>query len=190
MKIAPLIEIDISQFIPQIVGFILFSIIGAILAARFQYRSWKRQWLVQEASRRIGAASSVYEEISHVVDKRIYRMKQLVYALQSGDPRRIEERRKEYREVLYQWNDNINKYLAKIQIYFGQDARNYFDDKLGKSMVDAAADIHRCLDGRMECAPTTLNALERKLDEVFADIYGFNVELMQKIEKMSDLSKL
>jgi hypothetical protein len=36
----------------------------------------------------------------------------------------------------------------------------------------------------------TLNALEVTLDKVFGDVYGFNAKLMQKIAKMSDLSKL
>jgi|RhiMetdeSRZDD1v2_1073273.scaffolds.fasta_scaffold249901_2 hypothetical protein len=186
----PLIEIDLRPFIPQIVGFLLFSVMGALLAARFQYRSWKRQWLVRETSRRIDTATAAYEEVSRVIDTRIFRMKQLVHALRGGDPARIAERRKEYREVLYQWNENLNRYLAKLQIYFGPDTREKYDAGLATSIVGLAREIQKHLDGKVEEGTEPLASIEEKLAKLDIDAFNFNVELINKIEKMSDLSGL
>src|SRR5438552_1204237 len=186
----PSIEINISQFVPSIVGFILFSVIGALLAARFQYRSWKRQWLVRETSRRIDTATAAYEEVSRVIDTRIFRMKQLVYALRSGDPTRIADRRSEYREVLYQWNENLNRYLAKLQIYFGPDVRERYDTGLAYSIVSLAVQIQKHLDGKIGEDTDSLDTIEEKLGKLDIGAFDFNVELIKKIEKMSDLSGL
>jgi hypothetical protein len=179
----PLIEIDLRPFIPQIVGFLLFSVMGALLAARFQYRSWKRQWLVRETSRRIDTATAAYEEVSRVIDTRIFRMKQLVHALRGGDPARIAERRKEYREVLYQWNENLNRYLAKLQIYFGPDTREKYDAGLATSIVGLAREIQKHLDGKVEEGTEPLASIEEKLAKLDIDAFNFNVELINKIEK-------
>ena len=125
-----------------------------------------------------------------MIDTRIFRMKQLVYALRSGDPTRIADRRSEYREVLYQWNENLNRYLAKLQIYFGPDVRERYDTGLAYSIVSLAVQIQKHLDGKIGEDTDSLDTIEEKLGKLDIGAFDFNVELIKKIEKMSDLSGL
>ena len=77
------------------------------------------------------AATKVFEEISTLVDKRQYRMLQVDWKLRPsrGDPQRetLDAAMSEYREVLGDWNSNLNRHLALVERYFGKDVRTTFE---------------------------------------------------------------
>ena len=65
------------------------------------------------------------KEASQLCDRRLYRMRRVVWGL--VDQRRasdLDQRLAEYREVLFAYNDKLNYNLAMIESYFGQALRN------------------------------------------------------------------
>ncbi len=60
----------------------------------------------------------------------------------NSDQKMIHRQMKEYRDILYEWNDSYNKNKAKVRLYFGDDIADRFDyihyffKETGKSLED------------------------------------------------------
>ena len=121
-----------TQVASVVLGFALTTLVGGWWAARLQQRSWDRQnqlRLDEEDRRR---AAEVCRELSALLDKRLYRMRRLYWAIEGFAAGRVEEpvleaRRKDYDDVLYQWNDSLNTNLAVVGSHFGEAARRRLD---------------------------------------------------------------
>ena len=118
-----------EQLIILTVGFILTSVIGGLLAYFFQNRSWKYQNTEKLAESERSTATVVYEDISKLLDKRLYRMRQLYWKLDdlNLEPEVLEKYMNDYRDILYEWNDRLNRNLALTQAYFGDEIRTVLE---------------------------------------------------------------
>jgi hypothetical protein len=79
---------------------------------------------MREAERQ--TATQVFGDLSTLLDKRRYRMQQVCWKLSDHDAtaKLIELHMENYRAILFEWNDNLNRNLALIDRYFSEDARN------------------------------------------------------------------
>jgi hypothetical protein len=73
-------------------------------------------------------AIKTFEEISLRLDRRLYRMRRLYWAARDtaagrGDAEDLALSRAEHREVLAEWNDNLNRITALTETYFGTPVR-------------------------------------------------------------------
>jgi hypothetical protein len=118
-----------------IVGFLLTGVAGGALTFAFQRRAWTHQHDVQRLDLDREAARKTYEELSTLLDRRLYRMRQVFVSArriadQPGPSTALARDRDEYREVLRAWNDNLNRNLALVDTYFGAPARAYLETGL------------------------------------------------------------
>jgi hypothetical protein len=135
-----------QQLLLLVVGFALTSVAGGALGSWFQRRAWAHQHEIQlrdeerqrEAQRRDEEhqrALKTFEEVSQLLDRRLYRMRRLYWAARemaagTGDLERLAAARADYRAVLAEWNDNLNRNLALIETYFGTPARNVMSGQI------------------------------------------------------------
>ena len=110
------------------VGFLLTSVLGGLLGYLFQGRSWAHQHEVQRRDQERQQALRTFEEVSRLLDRRLYRMRRLYWAARSralgtGDAAELAAAQAGYREVLFEWNDNLNRTLALVHTYFGGEVR-------------------------------------------------------------------
>jgi len=63
-----------SSLVPIVVGFLLTSVLGGLLGSWLQQRTWDHQRTVTLSDRELEAADSVCQDISKLLDKRLYRM--------------------------------------------------------------------------------------------------------------------
>lgn len=159
-------------------GFVLTTVVGGWWAARLQERSWDRQnerRLDEDEQQRAAAAC---EEISRLLDKRLYRMQRLFWVIARLDEdaaavEQLDARLSDYNDVLYEWNDRLNSNLALLGSHFGPAAREYlyllYEDfrRVGAQLETAARQarhgttVFRELDGidlEFEAGPETLNS--------------------------------
>lgn len=113
-------------------GFILTTVVGGWWASRLQERSWDRQNRLRLEEEDRKRAAEVCRDLSGLLDKRLYRMRRLYWAIEGLAAGTVEEsvlqgRRKDYDDVLYEWNDTLNTNLAVIGSHFGEAARAYLD---------------------------------------------------------------
>ena len=112
-----------SPIIHILITFLLTSVLGAWLAKRHQHRNWLHQKDVSDREEERRVAETIFLEISQLMDRRLFRMRQFLWALNRDDTNRIAEKLEDYREVLYDWNDNNNKNLSQIEQYFGPEKK-------------------------------------------------------------------
>jgi hypothetical protein len=128
-----------------ILGFLLTTVVGGYLGYLLQQRSWSHQHRVQAAADRREKATLLFDELSRLLDKRLYRMRRLYWSLTDDRPSQESEearaRMAAYVAVLYEWNDSVNRNLALLQSYFGHQLRAQLDDVIGGRFRDLGADL-------------------------------------------------
>ena len=122
-----------DDLLPLVVGFLLTSVLGGLLGYLFQSRAWKNQHKVQQREQDRQQALRTFEEVSRLLDKRLYRMRRLYWAARSralgtGDETELALAQAGYREVLFEWNDNLNRTLALADTYFGSEVRQQLEE--------------------------------------------------------------
>jgi hypothetical protein len=174
-----------NDIIPLVVGFVLTTVLGGLLGAFLQWRTWKRQNEVQLRQDELHRAGDVCHEVSKLLDKRLYRMRRFYFALAS-DPKsaerneRIKACLKEYDAVLYEWNDSLNLHLALMGAYFGTKARDWLDSPLYKQFERIGAELEdyylRSIRG--DPAGRNLAEIEADLDSLGNQVYQLGAFMM------------
>jgi hypothetical protein len=177
-----------DQLVTIVVGFALTTVAGGVLGAWFQRRTWDHQneRTLEEADR--DHATQVCRELSHLMDKRLYRMRQLDWALIATplDEPRLQAGIQDYRAVLYDWNDGLNRNLAAAEIQFGGDVRRRLERDIYEGFRRAGEKLEANYRQVREPASSDPDArfgesLERDLDELRERIYELGVTMLQRI---------
>lgn len=177
----------VEQFLPLIVGFLLTTVAGGALGFFFQGRAWAHQHRVLLEQQEQERATQVFEEVSRLLDKRIYRMKRVHWALkrelESGQRSQATEGALEdYRGILFEWNDSINRNLALIQQYFGARFRDEFDYAIGSRMVDIGKELEAVSNQGATSPCGESGVLERRLHDLGLVVYHFNLEMIRALQ--------
>jgi hypothetical protein len=146
----------------------------------------ERQRKLQIAEQERKEAVQIFDEISRLMDKRLYRLRLVYWSLEEeSDPAKhssaAEERWKEYRQVLYEWNDSVNRNLALLHRYFGQKIRLRFDNAIGSTFVS----LGRKVEQWRKSGTQPSGDLERQLKELSNMVYHFNLEMIIAIQSGS-----
>ncbi len=118
------------------------------------------------------------------MDKRLFRVDQLSVWIRRADKERVQLSLENYRSVMFDWNDNINRHLAMLQIYFGNDIREEFDFRVGAKFVTAGAGveaIYRDFIGERDTGDSH-SGVRTLVDELRAEVYQYNLLLLNHIE--------
>lgn len=131
-------------------------------------------------------ATKAFEEVSVLLDQRLYRMRRVYWAAKrlapvvGGDTSNLEAELSDYRSVLRQWNDNLNRILAIVHSHFGEPIRQ----RLQVELYDRFAAIGEELDefvrevSRRERGPVRVRAIGGRLTDLSHRVYSFNVVLL------------
>ncbi len=177
------------DLLPLVVGFLLTSVLGGLLGYLFQGRAWAHQHEVQQRDQERQQALRTFEEVSRLLDRRLYRMRRLYWtargrALGTSDQAELESAQAGYREVLFEWNDNLNRTLALVHTYFGSQVREQLEDDvyegfttLGRGLDEIVRMVLAAGDKPIE-VPTfgyLVNRLSRR-------VYQLNVHMLSLLE--------
>lgn len=168
-----------------VAGFLLTTVLGGMLGTYLQNRSWSHQYAIQAAAEEREKATEIFEEISRLLDRRLYRMRRLYWALEANRERppseQAQKRMEEYVGILYEWNDSINRNLALIQRYFGTHRREVFDEKIGARLRDLGQKIE-AVWAEPNLLPQTGQGVEADFAYLMAEIYNYNLDLLGAIQ--------
>lgn len=160
-----------------IVGFLLTTLCGGLLGFVFQRRHARYQWLRDRAEKEMDVCQGVFEEVSRLLDKRLYRARQLLHFLR--DQHLSQEKLAGYREVVTQWNENINRILALLTISFGQEIRDALDYDVGAEFVGVGRLLEEAI--KTNTNPDSGN-ITRRLDALSNKVYQFNIKMLELIQ--------
>lgn len=172
---------------PLVVGFLLTTVLGGLLGFFFQQRTWAHQHRVQTHDRERERAAEVFEEVSRLLDRRLYRLRLLAWSLLAeGDGRseQAESSMENYRQVLFEWNDSLNRNLALIQQYFGAVARDRFDRTIGAAFIELGRTVEAMWKQRGEEAGGAggRQIQDVQLTELGGLIYVFNLDMIKAVQ--------
>lgn len=120
-----------------IIGFVLTAGVGNWITSEFQKRQFDYEHRTQMQESETIAATKTFEDVSKLMDERIYRMEKLNWELKDNkDLKKIDTQMEAYRESLYNWNDNRNRNVALINRYFGEKESKYFDADIHSAIKD------------------------------------------------------
>jgi len=163
-----------------LLGFFLSTIIGGGFGSYFQNKSWyfKNRVKLQEEEQKV--ATNIFEQISTVMDKRLYRSRLWFWRMESNEsPEEIYKYLNQYRLVLYEWNDNLNRNLALIQRYFGKDLKIHFLNEINDKFGSIGSDLEKMYKGSFK---DDILEIDKKMDSLNITIYKFNVALITLIQ--------
>jgi len=169
-----------------LIAFSLTTVIGAWLTSVFQNRNWKHQRKTLNAERYDDQATKIFEDISSILDQRIYRYRQIIYAFRTGEESRIDKAFQEYRVVLFGWNDRINRNYAMVEKFFGEEMRRHLEYKINSDVIFIGTLLERIKKG----SPKAIDREEvwKKIDEINARVYQFDLKMLKIISEKSESS--
>ncbi|GCD99134.1 hypothetical protein [Embleya hyalina] len=172
-----------KDVMPIVVGFLLTTVLGGLLGVLFQRQSWAHQYRVQLADQELQLALRIFEEISRLLDRRLYRLRLL--AGEATPPNTgarsalAESHMDAYRAVLFEWNDGINRNLALVQRYYGAEMRDRLDNTIGAAFVDLGREVEALWKGAGQLRPD----LETRLRQLGGLVYHFNLEMIRAVQQ-------
>lgn len=180
-----------GSLLPIVAGFVLTTVLGGALGFFFQRRTWNHQHAVQIRDQRQERAGRIFEEVSRLMDRRLYRLKLLYWSLPAGNSAGTlsdlaDQRMEWYREILFEWNDGINRNLALIQQYFGDGARRDFDRSVGAEFVALGAAVERLWRDRRAGNAGEQGRLHQRIDGLNTMIYRYNLRMIAAMQNGGD----
>jgi hypothetical protein len=172
-------------------GFFLTTICGGLVGTLLQQRAWRQKWEMESAQKKIETTERIFDLVSSLLDQRLFRTDQLSIWIQRADTDKVEIALQAYRDVLLDWNDNINRHLAMLQIYFGTDIREEFDFKVGAKFVEVGAEseaIYRSFKDEGNIAAHASN-VRKLIEELRREVYEYNLKLLNRIESYRQVRK-
>jgi hypothetical protein len=177
-----------GQVVLLLIGFALTTVVGGFLGFFFQARSAALQTLAHLAEAERTAALNLFEELSTLMDRRVYRMRQLCWQLQSQDGETarneaamngaaIEAAMDAYRENVRDWNDRLNRNLAVAEIYFGGGIRKLLHD----TIYTGFAEVGKQLEEAYRDDRTKAVGAEKALDVLARAVYDLNVRMIRQV---------
>jgi hypothetical protein len=135
----------------------------------------------------VGRAADTFDQLSRVLDKRLYRTWQLIWAYKSNKPEDIKKQIERYDEVRNEWNESLNRNLALTRRFFGNGMRDILEYKIYytfSSLNDTLARHRSHLDHNTKDDAAELEKLDEYVRQVFQPcIYTFNVDMLTQIQE-------
>lgn len=125
-----LIEILNSKAVAIILGFILTSILGKLIANWIQNKNWRVQTKTNLFKSRYEEGKEFLDELSLHMGKRYFLLQRLFWAIRDSNDEEIDPRRKEYFDSVVDWNSKIWYYRNKIRLLVGNQEADLFLDFL------------------------------------------------------------
>jgi len=167
-------------------GFVLTTVIGTFLTGLVQQRTWAHQWKAQKAAEELRQAQDTYQEISRLLDRRLYWLTQFLTWLSRADAERLRTSLSHYRRAVRDWNETINRNLAMLQVFFGEAYRNELDTGVGAAFVAAGKRAEHLYQTRTALDREDYDRSLTEVETLRLAVYSFNLSLLERTRELQD----
>ncbi|MDQ1698776.1 MAG: hypothetical protein QOG34_639 [Frankiaceae bacterium] len=171
-----------------VVGFLLTTVLGGILGTVLQQRAWKHQNDVRLREDELQRASELAGAIRKLLDKRLYRMLRLFFAVRArsqgnGTDESVHTALEDYNSVLYEWNDSLNANLAAVGASFGEAGRGWLETQVIAGFQATGARLEAAYRAVMNdtSAEEALRGLAHDLNALNDVVYRLGVFMMTQL---------
>jgi len=164
-----------------VLGFVFTTLVGGFLTYWYQERAWQRDDQSRRKQQELSRGSAVFDDVSKLLDKRLYRLRNIEWALEENlYSAEISVRREQYREVVEEWNENLNRNLALTQRYFGSDVRQ----ELEGSITEGFRSLHSELNSVLKKpSADSVEMLKNNTNDFNPKIYLFNLRMLDALQR-------
>ena len=110
----------LKTFMPLIVTLCTIFIGNYCVIQPFQEKTWKEQNKLEHQNEIRKEAIKYFEELSTLMDKRLFFTRQFFWSIK-------DKKKKNLEEVIKQWNEQLNKNIVKVAIYFKNESDYNFN---------------------------------------------------------------
>lgn len=115
-------------------SFFLVTVFGSVIGYFLQKNLFKHQKTRDAIERSYSERKEVFDQLSRILDRRIYQCRQIVYGWWKNDSSWVDREFNGLRDILFEWNGQINSTYGKVQIFFGLSIRNELEIGVGTQM--------------------------------------------------------
>ena len=171
------------ELVLLLIGLIFTSVVGGYFGYRFQESSWKhRQEAELRESERV-EATKIFEKMSSLMDTRLYRMRRIIWGYKGvQDNTEMEARWDSYRETLFDYNENLNRNLALLQRYFGDDIRERFETQIHGGFFHLNKRLEKLRDAG-KVIPEELQQCHALADKINIATYTIDVVMIEMVQQ-------
>lgn len=175
-----------ANIIPVIVTFILTGIVGNRLVNLWQHRNWLNQQKFLSIEKEYTALNELFDELTTLSGKRLYRMRRFLVATLHDDEKTLEDRRKEYDEALTAWNDKLNSFFIRLTFYARYDMALRLERIIQANFTLAGSRIEALARKRKEnnsVLKHEIAPVEKQLNNIQGLLFEFNRDIMRYIKQ-------
>jgi hypothetical protein len=155
-----------------ILSFVLFTIIGSILAHSLQFRNWIRQQQVSNHEKRIADLTRIFFDLDATISKRLYWTRRLLYALRRYDEARLARVLAKYDEAITEWNERRNSFQIRLAGVVGVTSWQEFEHYIARRFVEIGSELENF--ARLSIKSKSAAADNRRLTELENELNSFS----------------
>jgi len=125
-----------------LVGFLLTSVLGGLLTFWLNRLTFARQARLDLLRRRHEEGVRFLDDLSSLVDRRLFALQRFLWAVDSGDPERLARHETAYFETVAEWNGKLRSNRNKARLLVGQKFADDFLDYSDDQRLDAPRSLH------------------------------------------------
>jgi hypothetical protein len=104
-----------------ILGFVLSSLLGGLVAYLFQQLSWRRQAKLDLYGQRYRDGNEFLDRLSSRIDRRYFALKRLLWAVEEdAEPGKLAARERAYFKTVIEWNNNLRAMHNRVRLVIGE----------------------------------------------------------------------
>lgn len=156
---------------------IIIGAMGSLIGVYLQDRSWEKQYKLSliENDRRM--AEEIFSEISRLMDSRIYKTRLLLNAKYNKGDYLLSLQK--YSAHLVDWNENLNRNVALIKYYFGNNASDFFYNDIHLALREICSRIQNY----REIDNATYKTISKELDNINNSICEMDSIMLNLIQQ-------
>ena len=175
----------LEKLLLLVIGFLLTSVAGTLIATVVQRRFWKHQWQLQSQKEWVDSARAIFEEVSRLMDRRLFRLNQLFIWSRRDDKERMANSLKHYRVILAEWNESINRNLSMLQFFFGTEIREQLDFEIGANFIHAGDLVETYYRDPVLRTEEKATDIKKIIRSTRSSVYNFNLKMLAQIARQS-----
>lgn len=152
---------------------------GAIAAFIFQQRQSNIRRSIDIREKRIAISRDIFDELSRLMDRRLYCTVQLYIWIQSSDETMKNSTLLNYREAVRDWNYSTNRHVAMLHTFFGEEIRTNFREIVSRGFVRLGSLVESFHRGERE--ENLQSEIKRGTEDLYHAVSNINAAMLEMI---------
>lgn len=178
------------QILTVVLGFILTGLVGNQLIQRWQHRNWLHQQHFIGAEKEYSALRELVTEISGLINKRLYKMRRLLWSISNPDPTKMDKSLQEYDVTITTWNESLNSFYVRLNFYLSYYDTTTLEKQIHERFQRAGGKLEQFVRQKRAGSPPSdaeVAALERSLTSLQVASVNFIRDLTREAEHKKNI---